>query len=361
MKKVKKVLGGIFFVLFFACLGVIGGYYGSLNGLTLTGFILLIFFVMITFVLHIIIHEIGHGIFGVMTGYEFISIRLFSLMLTTSPERGFALKRHRVPGTLGQCLLEPPTYVESVFPYQLYLLGGVLMNGLVSLGVLLALGYHSLLGNIFVVIGILVILTNAWPLGFNDGATLSLARKNETNQYLLYLQLKVHSLLNGGQTYVELPLEYFQPVTELSKDNYLTQFQVMMTVSRYVEERKWEALGQEIDHLWNDKDVFILPYLIELKKEAIFYWCYQSPSDERMEDTWCDAVIQKNLSIPQSNHFRIKAMYQWRIEKNLVSALHCLQEGMTYMEQLPTEGDKQVELGLNRWMETKIKKELEGK
>lgn len=77
--------------------------------------------------LQIILHEGGHLVCGLLSGYRFVSFRIGSWML--QKENGkLCLHRYTLAGTGGQCLLAPPEMTNGKMPYQLYNLGGVLMN-----------------------------------------------------------------------------------------------------------------------------------------------------------------------------------------------------------------------------------------
>ena len=56
---------------------------------------------------HMILHEAGHLIFGLMTGYKFNSFRIASFMWIRENGK-LRLKRHSLAGTGGQCLMTPP-------------------------------------------------------------------------------------------------------------------------------------------------------------------------------------------------------------------------------------------------------------
>ncbi len=72
----------------------------------------------------IIIHESGHLVTGLRSGYEFISFRIGSM--TWVKENGkLSQKKFNIAGTGGQCLMMPPESdkPENV-PFVLYFLGG---------------------------------------------------------------------------------------------------------------------------------------------------------------------------------------------------------------------------------------------
>ena len=76
--------------------------------------------------LQIIIHESGHLLFGLLTGYRFCSFRIGSLMWIRQ-DGALRFRRLKLAGTGGQCLLSPPDWRED-FPFIWYNLGGVLCN-----------------------------------------------------------------------------------------------------------------------------------------------------------------------------------------------------------------------------------------
>lgn len=71
----------------------------SLVGLVLGMYIALFF--------HILIHEGGHLVFGLLTGYQFSSFRVASFIWVKENGK-LKLKRLRLAGTAGQCLMGPP-------------------------------------------------------------------------------------------------------------------------------------------------------------------------------------------------------------------------------------------------------------
>ena len=83
-----------------------------------------------------IIHESGHLIFGLITGYKFVSFRIGHFMFIKEKGR-LKIKLYTVVGTAGQCLMMPPQWNEKI-PYRLYNLGGCIMNAATALFALAA-------------------------------------------------------------------------------------------------------------------------------------------------------------------------------------------------------------------------------
>ena len=67
----------------------------------------------------IILHEVGHYLFGKLSGYQFVSFRVGNY--TWIRENGkLTLKKFKIPGTGGQCLMMPPQKDEKGDIYTLY-------------------------------------------------------------------------------------------------------------------------------------------------------------------------------------------------------------------------------------------------
>ncbi len=77
--------------------------------------------------LQIIIHEAGHLVFGLISGYKFSSFRIGSFILIKKQGK-LRLCRFWLNGTAGQCLLAPPEIEDGKMPFVLYNLGGVIFN-----------------------------------------------------------------------------------------------------------------------------------------------------------------------------------------------------------------------------------------
>ena len=74
---------------------------GILSIITGIGALIVSLFLLVT------IHEGGHLVCGLLSGYRFVSFRLFNLTVIRSEGR-LRVKHFAVAGTGGQCLLSPP-------------------------------------------------------------------------------------------------------------------------------------------------------------------------------------------------------------------------------------------------------------
>ena len=76
----------------------------------------------------ITLHEGGHLVCGLRSGYRFCSFRVGSLMWMRAEDGHLRLRRLRLAGTGGQCLMAPPDMVGGRLPVTLYNFGGALAN-----------------------------------------------------------------------------------------------------------------------------------------------------------------------------------------------------------------------------------------
>lgn len=167
--------------------------------------------------LHSVVHETGHLVFGLLTGYKFVSFRIGSIMLIKESGK-LRLKLYNIVGTGGQCLMMPPPWRDSM-PYRLYNLGGCIFNlvfGFAFLPLCFAAEHGSLLSvasMIFFVVGIANAVLNGVPLQTggisNDGRNALLLGKSETSLRAFWLQLYVNGLISNGERMKNMPGEWF--------------------------------------------------------------------------------------------------------------------------------------------------------
>ena len=226
--KVKKTLSTIVFLATFlpaaTMLGFLIGLYGDIyeeTGVYLSGgklfYVIGMLMYFMTFYLQIVIHECGHMVFGLMTGYEFRSIRFGSLMIV-SIEGKLRFKRYSLAGTGGQCLMSPPELVDGRMPYVLYNLGGSFLN-LIFAAIFLVLGltinvpYLDLFFIMNAIWGLSTALQNGIPLELqvpNDGSNTVALSKSKTALRGFWLSMKTVEALGDNRRLGTMPEEWFE-------------------------------------------------------------------------------------------------------------------------------------------------------
>lgn len=201
----------------------------------------------------IVVHEAGHLVLGLATGYRFRSFRVGGFMLVEQDGR-LRLKRLSIQGTGGQCLMGPPDLVDGRIPYRLYNLGGALANALVALvAAALAFALPQGLAAIFFAflafIGLLFALTNGLPLTVggvnNDGKNLRSASESPDALRAFWAILKVGEAQAEDVRVKDMPADWFAVPDDLERlRNPLVASVAVLACNRLLDEgRAPEAAG----------------------------------------------------------------------------------------------------------------------
>ena len=208
--------------------------------------------------LHIVIHEAGHLVCGLLTGYTFSSFRIGSLMLLREDGK-LITKRLKIAGTGGQCLMVPPEMVNGTFPVALYNLGGPLSNLVVSFAFLPPLiaapkgGYLALFSFLMIGVGIICGLSNGVPLRTksvdNDGYNALSLRKNNDAMRAFWIQMKVNEQLRQGVRTKDMPDDWFQVPSDESMKNSMVATIGVYAASRLMDQHKFDEAEALISHI----------------------------------------------------------------------------------------------------------------
>lgn len=205
--------------------------------------------------LQIAVHEAGHLLCGLLTGYRFCSYRLGSLMIQREEGR-LRLRRMTLAGTGGQCLMAPPPWSEDL-PATLYNLGGCLMNlftAALCLLIWLPLRHHWLGGLPLVcaLVGVVFALLNGIPMKVggidNDGRNILSLRKSAAARRAFWTQMKVCEAQSKGLRLYQMPEDWF--VWQQSQlDNPLMATVAVFACNRLMDQGKIPEANQAIGAL----------------------------------------------------------------------------------------------------------------
>ena len=199
--------------------------------------------------IQIVIHEAGHLVFGLATGYCFSSFRIFSLMWLKENGK-IRFKNMSVAGTGGQCLMCPPDLKDGKIPVMLYNFGGALLNLIASFifgGAALLCPAWSF-GRVFlmflVIIGIAFALMNGLPLRAgpvnNDGRNaLDLSRSPDAMR-AFWIQMKVNEMVSRGVRVKDMPEEWFEMPSDEAMKNGIVATVGVLVCNRLMDEKRFE-------------------------------------------------------------------------------------------------------------------------
>lgn len=217
-----------------------------------------VIFLYAGFFLQILIHESGHLVFGLLSGYRFSSFRIGNLIWIKN-RHGIHLKRLSLAGTGGQCLMSPPDMAGGKIPFILYHLGGCIMNTVsapIFLGgcILFKTGpFLSVFLLITSLVGFVCAFLNGIPIHFgsadNDGFNaISLGESLEALRSF-WTQLKINEQSTNGVRIKDMPEEWFRVPSDEGMRNSMTAVMGVSAANRMMDAHKFDEAEQLIEHL----------------------------------------------------------------------------------------------------------------
>ena len=211
--------------------------------------------------LQIIIHEAGHFVCGLATGFRVVSFRVANIILVHH-DSGWQFGRFSIAGTGGQCLMEPA--IDDMkdahrMPYAWYLAGGVIANMVVAVISIIILCLHvagvagSCILAMLALSGAYLAITNGIPMKIggvaNDGDNIRTLRHDTEARRLLWIQLKANALYTRGERLCDMPAEWFVVPVDADAGNYLWATIIGLRSSRAIEQLDFGAAYADLRRL----------------------------------------------------------------------------------------------------------------
>ncbi len=255
MKKAINILATLIGI---AIVGAMGYYIGNATSENYFMIIIAAVSLVVSIFLQVIIHELGHLTAGLASGYSFHSFNVLGFVLLFENNKP-KIKRHRMAGMGGQCIMQPPIKGEQDAPFSLYLASGVIFNIIFSTLSLVLLSIDNGLINVSVVVfcavGLLFAIMNGIPFGKtqipNDmNNLLKLKQKPELVKYL-FIQLNVANLAQTMRL-KNMPKELFElPPVELNNE-FLASSVAVFRFNMLVDSMRFKEAQELGDKLINE-------------------------------------------------------------------------------------------------------------
>lgn len=249
-------------------------------GLFIAGLVGIIATALVSVVFSIALHEAGHLLFGLMTGYKFSSYRIFNLMWIKGEDGKIKRKKFSVAGTGGQCLLVPPKMKNGKFPVVLYNLGGVITNTIACILFLILfivcfkIKYLALLMLIFLSINLTFALSNGIPLttsGIDNDAKNALSiRKNPEAMRAFWIQMKINEENSKGKRLKDLPEEWFEKPSKEGMKNSIIATLAVYRANRLLDQKKFEESDELMKEIIEFDNATLLFYKQLLTCDRIY-------------------------------------------------------------------------------------------
>ena len=283
----KKSSAGVFFfnviqIGGFAAAGIcvieqLLSYFEGNKGIWIAGAACFLLFFLLLYAA-LISHEAGHMIFGLLSGYEFVSFRIGSIIFVRQDGK-LRVKRFHIPGTGGQCLMKPPAD-KTNFSFRLYNLGGCIVNFVFgALSLLLCGLFYELfaLRIVLLLFGILnatLFLSNILPFSpriATDGMNLRMLRDPAERQ-AFWMSLYANAYLTTGGDMAEFPEELLVIPENLDYSSYMQAAAVPILRLTWLEVNgRYEEALALTDFLLENAELLDL-HKFELRTERLLFW-----------------------------------------------------------------------------------------
>lgn len=369
--RIRRSLGIIGFIAVFILLGIVlalisgelFAYYGWTDNV-FTGlliFIVLFILLILAYLVQIVLHELGHLFFGLVSGYGFVSFRVGSLTLVRE-EGKFKLKKYNIPGTGGQCLMMPPELKDGEYPYVIFNLGGVLFNLIFSSLALLSIiliddlsaGVWALLV-LFIIAGVIGILTNGIPLKIggiaNDASNILSMRNDATAREGFYLQLRINGLQSMGMRLKDLDKEKLELPVDADLSNPLNTGIKLIEHNWYLDNKDFVNARATLESLVPYFNKLLPLYVYEINSERIFLELIGDNNKDLIDRLYTE-TLQKYIKQSKFmlNKTRLMLAYEAFYNKDLKKAEEQYKLLIKMYDTYPNKGEAEMELMLADWV-----------
>ena len=243
------------------------------------GYILIsVLSLLFSFTLHLLLHEGGHCVAGLLSGYRFVSFRIGNITLLRTNNK-LRIKRFSLEGTAGQCLMMPPQKPIDDIPTGLYNLGGVLFNIIFSIiGIIIFILTTSAsvasCSIIFAMIGILLALINGIPMKVggvsNDGNNVLYLNKDTKAKEAFVYQLITNALVQDGTRPAELPDEYLSFDTDFDYKDPLAVNWLILSASVLIDRQEYDRAYTILNHAMQHSKEIMQLFVYEIACELVY-------------------------------------------------------------------------------------------
>ena len=317
---------------------------------------IILFIFLIGYIIHVLIHELGHLIFGLLSGYKFVSFRVGSFTIVRE-EGEFKVKRFNIPGTGGQCLMMPPEKEDGKFPFVIFNMGGVFLNLIVAFLTLLIASSMEELSWIKVILvlvsagGIFAAITNGIPLRIsgitNDAHNVLTMLKDKDSSDSFYLQLRVNGLLTKGVRLKDMDYDEFILEKDIDYANPLNFARVFINHNYHLDNMDFKKANEALDFASDYLENTIAVYRMEWASEKLFLEIIGGCDSRRIEKLYGKSLRKYiDSSKFMLNKKRIMMAYEYIYKGNIDEGLKYYKELKELAEKFPIKGEVDMEIML---------------
>lgn len=319
-------------------------------------FVVILAGIVIGMLLQLPLHEAGHLLFGLASGYTFNSFRIGSFMWIQENEK-IRFRKKSLAGTGGQCLMNPPEPVNGKIPYILYNLGGSLMNVIISfifLVLFIISGGRSMVSFFLfgiVIIGLPLAFMNGVPMKtallVNDGYNMVSIGKSEEAMRAFWIQLNANKEMSKGVRVKDMPQEWFSMPSDEGMKNVMVAAVGFFACNRLMDEHRFKEAHAGQEHLLELESAMVGVHRNMLICDSIFCELLAEKREDKLakmndkELTAFRKSMQTNPSI-----LRTEYAYALLYEKDEKKAKQIMEQfekcALTYPYQCDIESEREL-------------------
>ena len=313
--------------------------------------------------LSVILHELGHLLFGRLSGCQFSSFRVMKWLWVKGDGGKIRMKKSAgIKGIGGQCMMEPPAD-EKDFRFVLYNAGGALVN-IITCAALLIPAFlidDNVVTPILAGIGVSSLtigIVNIIPLslsGFpNDGRNIVEAKKSADAEHGMYALLKTNSEMSKGKRLSDYDEAAFSVSENADINNHFVAMLIMMRSSQLEEKGEFRQSYRELKRL-EHSDLSPI-YKNQLIMSLIFHELVYFEDDpsynsarERMESKANDKMFKNLLKMKYPNFILVQAAIKAFLDKDTDKARELIAQARELTPSLQNPGmEYSIMLALDR-------------
>ncbi len=314
---------------------------------------------LIAAILNIVLHEAGHLVAGLMTGYKFVSYRFFNWTLIRKDGR-LQWRNFELSGTAGQCLMAPPDKPLEEIDTRWYNAGGVLAQIIITLLAIVLLwamdlpDWLEMLLGMMALFGILGVLTNGIPMKLggvaNDGYNLLQLDKDLAAKQSFCNVLELNARNQEGQTYGEMPERLFNIPDPIDWKNPMHTATVLASATRKQAKHQWEESYRQLTEACSHKSDIMPLYQLELENMMTLA-CIATGRDEEARQHYTQDVIKyvSHHASAQSDKQMTTMAVALALEGDRPKAEQLLNKLEAESDKYIHQGDVTMSLDLMRW------------
>ncbi len=316
--------------------------------------------VLIAFILNVVLHEGGHLVAGLLTGYRFVSFRFLNWTIIRRNGR-LHWGNYELAGTGGQCLMAPPDRPVDQIDTRWYNAGGVLANLLIVVISALLLWAFDLptwldeLLVIMIIFGLFIGVGNGIPLKMGgvatDGLNLLQLEKDIPGKQFFCNILEFNALNQEGVPYDEMPEHIFALPQPIDWVNSMHVGAALMAATRMIAVHQWEEAHRLLTEAHEHSDEYMELYQLEVEN-MMTQVCIAMGRDDEARQHYSDKVakhVERHAST-QSDKQLTKMAVALALENDRPKAEAMLHELETGRDKYIHQGDVALSLDLMRWL-----------